>query len=60
MIDEIKVYNIKGEYLGTFDELFSIDEEEEETQISSFLFAKITSPIMNKIIQEVYYNEDFT
>ena len=60
MIDEIKVYNIKGEYLGTFDELFSIDEEEEETQISSFLFAKITSPIMNKIIQEVYYNEDLT
>lgn len=54
MIDEIKIYNIKGEYLGTFD------EEEEETQISSFLFAKITSPIMNKIIQEVYYNEDFT
>ena len=27
MIDEIKVYNIEGEYLGTFDELFSIDEE---------------------------------
>ena len=31
MIDELKVYNIEGEYLGTFDELFSIDKEEEET-----------------------------
>ena len=32
MIDEIKVYNMEGEYLGTFDELFSIDEEEEEEE----------------------------
>ena len=31
MIDEIKVYNIKGEDLETFDELFSIEEEGEGT-----------------------------
>ena len=31
MIDEIKVYNIEGEYLGIFDELFSIEKEKEET-----------------------------
>ena len=28
MFDELKVYNIEGECLGTFDEFFSIDEEE--------------------------------
>ena len=47
MIDELKVYNIEGEYLGTFDELFSIDEEE-ETQVSSFLFANNTSYIIKE------------
>lgn len=26
---EIKVYNIKGEYIGTFDEVFGTGEEEE-------------------------------
>ena len=32
MIDEIKVYNREGEYLGTFDELFSINEEKEKEE----------------------------
>lgn len=29
MENEIKVYNLKREYLGTFDEVFGIDDEEE-------------------------------
>lgn len=29
MEDNIKVYNIKGEYLGTFDEVFKTNEEDE-------------------------------
>lgn len=27
--DVIRVYNIKGEYLGTFDEVFETNEERE-------------------------------
>lgn len=29
MEDNLRVYNINGEYLGTFDEVFGTDEEDE-------------------------------
>ena len=29
METEIKVYNLKGEYIGTFDEVFGTEEEED-------------------------------
>ena len=29
MKTEIKVYNLKGEYIGTFDEVFGMEEEED-------------------------------
>ena len=32
METEIKVYNLKGEYIGTFDEVFGTEEEEEEEE----------------------------
>ena len=52
METEIKVYNLKGEYIGTFDEVFGTEEEEALSPLL-FKFAKFSYSIMRNSVAQL-------